>query len=333
MTPATIVWVAPSPPDAEQSRALGEWARTSELALRAPFDEPPPVLHVDPQIAEEVERLLDSARDFVSARDGEGADRSLTAAESILRAHPEAPQSAWLMAEVERARSTRWRRVPPVDADAADRSWARAEALDGGRAAGVGEDAGDRHPPPATLSLDVAPAGTRVWLDGIEAHATVGTAAGSHALVVTWDDAVVWAGWLETPPGSSTAHVAAPEPPPCSADDLRRVRTSGDVVDATGVRCRRWVAAAPGAEPGSLRISTCEEERCPGLVTWRERPPWTSIPLSRRPRGGWPAWATWTLVGTGAAAIIGAGVAIIASGALQSPAAETRFVSGGVRAQ
>jgi hypothetical protein len=338
-TPATIVWIAPGLPDETQVRSIASWAQAHSRALSAPRDEPPPALRVDLSIAEEVERALEHARDAMAARDAAAVDASLTAAEAALRAHPELPQAAWLMAEVERARSTRWRRVPPTDAIAADRAWLRAEALDGGRVVGVGEGSAPAHPPPATVQPEGTPAGAEVFLDGATVTAgpsAIAAPAGPHVVVVTWRGAPIWASWIEVPPGPSTVRVAAPPPPPCSSTDVSQVRLApaADRVDATGVQCPQWVAATGGA-PGEVRVASCEADRCGPLLSWRAAAtmlPW-SPPPAPAAHGGWPAWGTWGVVGAGAAIAIGTGVVLVASGALRSSPPETRFVSGGIKTQ
>jgi hypothetical protein len=102
-------------------------------------------------------------------------------------------------------------------------------------------------------------------------------------------------------------------------------------VDATGARCTQWVAALAGDTPGEVRVALCEADRCGPLLSWRSAVtlPWS--PPAERPRATWPAWATWGLVGAGAA--IATGVVVFATGALQPPPPETRFVSGGVKTQ
>ena len=107
------------------------------------------------------------------------------------------------MAEVERARSTRWRRIDPADAEAAEREWVRAEALDGGRMPGLGEVSSASHPADAEVALAL-PGGDEARLDGrpVPATGVAATRAGPHALVVTADGAPVWAGWIEARPGS-----------------------------------------------------------------------------------------------------------------------------------
>jgi hypothetical protein len=341
--PATLVWIAPEPPDAAQSRSIEGWGRARGVVLVAPREERTPTLPqagVDPKLGEDVESLLDRARDAIAARDGDAADRAISTADSLLRAHPELPQGAWLMAEVERSRSARERRVPPVDDAAAERAWARAEAIDGGRVAGVGEQMSSTHPASATIAIDVTPPGTVVWLDGEALHGgAVETHAGPHVLVATWNGAPVWAQWVDTPAGSSTVHIAAPAAPACSADDVSRAALHGDAVDAAGVRCPTWVAAAPvrpdSSAPGrgadGVLFATCEREHCGSLLAWH---PAASIPWQPPPDhhgGGWPSWATWGLVGAGA--VVATTIAIVASGVLKPAPTATQFVSGGVKPQ
>jgi hypothetical protein len=329
--PATLVWIAPEPPDGGQSRALETWARGRGITLVPPGGEKPKALAVDPHAADEVESLLDRARDALAARDGDAVDRALGAAEATLRAHPELPQAAWLMAEVHRARSVRLRRVPPVDVEAADRAWALAESIDGGRVAGVGEQAGTVHAAGASIVLDGALEGATVTLDGIVVRpGAVPTHAGVHALVVAWDGTPVWAEWIDAPAGSSTVRVNAPEPPPCTTSDVQHARAVAGTVDADHVRCASWVAALPGPSEGSVLVATCEPGRCGPLLEWRTPPSWTWTPPPP-PTHPWPSWATWGLVGAGA--VVATGVVLLATGAFQPAPNETRFVSAGVKSQ
>jgi hypothetical protein len=327
--PVTVVWIAPGAPDAEQARALTSWARARGVKLAQPGDEAPSPLTIDPRVAEDVDRLLDRARDAIASRDADAVDRALSAADSTLRAHPEVPQAAWLQAEVERTRSTRLRRIAPIDEAGAARAWARAEALDGGRVTGVGEQGTTTPAAAATLSLDIVPSGAQARFDGAPvAGQTVTTRAGPHALVVSWQGAPVWAGWLETPAGSSTVHVEAPAAPPCSTGDVAQAHASGDGVDAAHVRCGAWVAAMPG--PQGIRVGMCEAGQCGPVADWRAPVPWTYVPPEQETsKGRWPAWATWTLVGAGA--VVAGSIAIVASGVLKPAPTETQTVTGGVQ--
>jgi hypothetical protein len=109
---------------------------------------------------------------------------------------------------------------------------------------------------------------------------------------------------------------------------VRRIDATSQVV-ATGVSCPRWIAASAGERRGSVMVASCERDRCGPLLEWRvERrvlPEAPQPPTQRR----WPAWATWTLVGIGAATATS--VALIASGVFEGRAVEQRFVVGGAR--
>jgi hypothetical protein len=333
---ATLVWIAPDAPDAPQSRALSAWALVRSLKLTLPpAERPPPLASLGGgHVADEVEVLLDRARDAIAARDAEGVDRALSGAESMLRAHAELPQAAWLMAEVERCRSTRWSRMPPEDGEAAGRAWRRAEGLDRGRTPGIVEKESLTHPPRALVDIGFASSPEmQVWLDGQRVGTQVETLAGLHALVVTWTGVPVWAEWIETPPGASSVVVDAPSPAPCSEPDVARTRIADGAVQAHDVRCSRWVAAAPGQHPGEVRVATCEADGCGPLLAFRAPEAWTWTPphAHEDKEGRWPAAATWGIVGAGAAIV--AGAAVILVDALRPAPQETRFVSGGLKTE
>jgi hypothetical protein len=337
--PATLVWIAPDAPDAQQSRAMSSWALAHSVKLVAPPIERPPALASNggEHVSDDVEILLERARDAIVAHDAEGADRALSDAESLLRVHPEVPQAAWLMAELERCRSTRWSRMPSPDPEAAERAWKRADALDGGRVPGISEKAFAEKPPAATVRIDLAPArGVQAWLDGKPIAAnTVDSHAGLHALVVTWAGVPVWAEWIESPPGNSSVAADAPSPSPCSQSDIAQTTIVDGAVYARNIRCAHWVAASPFGTSGEISLATCEADACGPWVRWHASEPWTWAPQSPatnqsdRDRGGrWPAWATWGAVGVGAAVVTGAAVILV--DALRPAQTETRFVNNGL---
>jgi hypothetical protein len=324
-----IVWLSEAPADARSSALLSSWARERGLSLVSPSDPLRTPLPMDIGIAASIEDRLESARDALVAGSAADVDRALGAAEDLLAARPQLPNAAWLMAEVERARSVRWRRIAPTDPAAADRAWSRAEALDGGRTAGPGEQPSTR-PETATLTPEMRPsAQAQVWLDGAAlAAGPFSCRAGPHALVVTWQRTPIWASWIELPPGASTVTLSALDPPACSSADLSEVRLAGDGVSPGPARCAHWVAAAPGVDPGAIRIATCEGDQCSTLADWRPAPAWSrpAQPEGER-RSRWPAWATWGLVGTGVAVATGVVVVAIAVSSSQS-SPETRLGLG-----
>jgi hypothetical protein len=84
-----------------------------------------------------------------------------------------------------------------------------------------------------------------------------------------------------------------------------------------GVGCGRWAVARPVAE-GWIEIASCSGSSCGPLLTWkRHYGAVYSGPPQPPPAPGFPAWATWTLVGVGAAALT-AGV-LWQSGAFDQP--------------
>jgi hypothetical protein len=328
---ATLVWLAPDPPTPSQKQGLAEWARAHGVVLVSPSDERPPALPVDPGAAERVEAMLDRARDGLAAHEGDAVDGELASAEALLRVHPELPQAAWLMAEIERARGTRFRTVDPIDSEAADRAWMRAQALDGGRVPGLNEEPAARIPRAATLAVETPPEdGLRV--DGVERTGPVSLLEGLHAVVVTWNGLPVWATWVELPAGDSSLRPAAPGPLPCSLSDTRNAVGTANDLAAARVRCPRWVTATGGTRPGSLEVAECEAGRCGEPREWEPPAAWSRTPPAARAGAhpSWPAWATWALVGGGVAVAAGVAAVTAASGAFSSPSQESRFVTGGV---
>jgi hypothetical protein len=337
---ATLVWLATPTsvrrsPDAEEHRAIAAWARAHGVVLDFPAEGRPPALTVDPSTPDRVEDLLDRTRDAVAAGDANAADAALDRAEALLRAHPELPQAAWLMAEVERARSVRWRHLSPADPSAADRAWTRADALDHGRVAAVGERAtaaGEGAPQAATAPVTIeVSAHEQVRWDGAAVLAIPFEArAGSHALVVTWNDAPVWAGWIEVPPGGGVVRPKAPAPEPCSSADFAEVELEGESLRAPHVRCERWVAVTAGSAAGIVRIASCGSDRCGPMLDWNATPAWSEPIEQDRPQKRWPHWLPWALAGAGVAVAAGVGTAIGVVAA-RSSTSETRFVTGGLK--
>ena len=337
-----VVWLDEGEAQKDAVHALDEWARARGVQLALPTDHPSAV-RIDPSLADGVEKELERAREAIGATDADTAERALARAEDVLRRHPELPEAAWLRAEVERTWSSRWLRVEPRDTARARTSWENAEALDGGRAAGIGETRFPSRPRvKATLVVTGKSARLSLRLDGVPLAETetdargavfrIDVAPGEHHLLAMSGSSVVFASWLAivgAPPAE--AQIAVGDTGTCSRDRLSEVRRDGDHVSAVGVTCPRWLAAAPGEKRGSVVVARCEHETCGPLLEWRvERYAWTEAPAQAHGnKTRWPAWATWTLVGAfGAAA---ASIALIATGAFDSPPVVPRFVVGGAR--
>jgi len=96
--------------------------------------------------------------------------------------------------------------------------------------------------------------------------------------------------------------------------------------------CPSWVAVTAGDRRGAVRVASCEGNRCGPLLDWQAPEPWTLVPpLEHSDRERWPNWATWGLVGAGAA--IATGAVVILATALRSAPTETRFTFGQLKSR
>lgn len=344
----TVVWVAPAEGRDDAAHALREWAHARGVVLVPASSGGARALEVDMGIAERIEKELDRAREAIAGLDADPAERALARAESLLRDHPELPQAAWLRAEVHRRWATRWSRIEPRDEARARVEWEEADALDGGRVAGVGETS---FPPrkKTSVTFAVSGAGKRrlvVRLDGVE---VTGKAAGDgtssfalevpaaeHHVAVALDDEPIFASWIaiaDAAPDAPrpTIPINVGETGMCSAKTFARVvKDDSGGVSAHGVSCDRWIAAIPAERRGSVLVARCERDACGPLLEWRvESSLGSGAPADLPPRTAWPAWATWTMVGMGVAAV--AITTVVATGVLETRPVEQRFVAGGVK--
>jgi hypothetical protein len=347
MSDAPVVWLEQGEIRDDAVRALDEWARTRGVRLGVLEERAPAAPASDPSAGESIEKELERARLAIGAADPDTADRALARAERVLREHPALPQGAWLRAEVERAWSARWLRLEPRDEMRARVAWENAQALDGGRVPGVGETA---FPPRPLVPVNiVVPIGANntlltVRLDttplkptserGPDALYRVDVAPGEHVLVATLGDDVVFASWIAIPAPSgkspTPARITVEVGGSCSRERLALVRRRDGQIDAAGVSCPQWIAAVPGERRGSVLVARCEQGTCGPLLEWRtEQLPASFTPQTHGKLAGWPGWATWTLVGIGAATA--ASVALIATGVFETRPVEPRFVVGGAR--
>jgi hypothetical protein len=217
----------------------------------------------------------------------------------MLREKPRLLQAAWLLAERYRleaqiARSTR--------TDGAALWDAQADALEGERTPAFGENE-PRPNVPARIDVAVAVHGARryeAFWDGLRATSRMNIVPGEHHLLVLQGGQVGWAGWVSVlRPG--TVDVWVRDAAPCSAEDLAGLAPAEQPTPLAGVRCPRWALSMPGPGPGTVRIALCQREQCEPMVT---AGPVGDVVVASPPAThsqGFPAWATWTLVGFGAA--------------------------------
>ena len=325
--PATLVWLAPEPPDAAQARALASWARAHGVRLvDCRRDEAPPALAVDRErAADDVERLLDRARDAIAARDARGgrprARRRRVDA-------PRAPRAAAGRVAHGRGRAravgalpahpARWTTRRPIAPGCAPR---RSTA---GASPGVGEQASDRAPAPTRPSRSTLdpPAARRRGSTASrvrrrrDRHRTRDRTRSSSR----GDDAPVWA---ELGRGARRAARRFTSTRPVAPAVLERRRRralapiGGAASTRAGVRCGAWVAALAGRRG---RRRPRRDVRAPAgaarLLEWTRS---ARAGRGRRPRstptGGLADWATWGLVGAGA--VVATGVVLVAAGAFK----------------
>ena len=346
----TVVWVEKAEGRDDASRAVADWARARGLKLATSASEGGrhPSARVDFSIADRVETELGRAREATAALDADAAERALARADALLREHPELPQAAWLRAEVHRSWAARFTRVEPRDDARARLASQDADALDGGRAAGIGEAAFPARPRTPVTFL-VQGAGSRAVvarLDGVELAGAPSEGAlayavevvpAEHHLLVSVDGEVAFSSWVSVTAGAGAGAAPRTSIPIRVGDDgscaaIAGVTREGAAVRAPNVSCERWVAAVPAERRGAVLVARCERSTCGPFLEWRsESSLGGTISSPERPyaREGWPAWATWTAVGVGAAAATT--IALIASGIFEARPVEQRFVAGGVR--
>jgi hypothetical protein len=343
----TVVWLAETEASDEAERALEEWGRARSVRLRpAQESRRAGAIGLDrtmtEDLADRVDKELERAHEAIAALDADPAERALARAEALLREHAELPQAAWLRAEVERAWAARWMRVLPRDESRAAAAWQAAAALDGGRRAGVGETP---FPPLEPVAVTIAVRGVRgrrieVRLNGalVEmtprgegAEARVEIPPGEQHLVAYAAGQTVFASWVTMVAEEQRVELPLPARDACAAESFRAVRRENGGVLAPGIVCDRWVFAVPLPRPGAILVARCTRETCGPLLEWRTERFIASPPLGVPPASGWPTWATWTLVGFGAATATT--MALIATGVFESRPTEPRFIAGGVRVE
>lgn len=329
MTDVPVVWLGSADSVTGATSSIETWAKARGVRLVGFASDTRVALAYPDEAVNRIEQELARARDATAALDAVAADAALARAESEVLAHPEAPQSAWLMAEILRARAARARQVAPKDERRAEAAIREARSLDGGRAFGVGEGDGpsesDSPADTVLLALEGDEHGDLV-VDGRPrrgAKGAVRVTPGRHHVVLAVAGRPVWAAWTSATIGTRLAVPSLRVP--CSRDDFSGVDLHGSDVAAPRVRCDDWVAAR--RSPAALFVARCSGERCGPLVEWRIRLPEAPL-VPRYEDRRVPAWATWSAIG--AVAVVVVSVALVSAGAFETPPETTRFSFGGV---
>ena len=308
-----VIWLGATSLRTIHEPDLASWADARQVTLEdvAP-DAPLPGIGHDDALASKIEGLVAEA---LSVGEPGEATSALSAAESLLRAHAELPESAWLMAEILRARVA-LRVLEGADAAAAER---HASALEGLREApydpGAREpkDAGGSRSDAGSFAADAeeplhfgaeGPLPTDdVYVDGIRGpRATV--PGGEHHYRVVRGDRLAWAGWVDI---AGAAQIRFPGTSPCSASDLGAVDdSSGRIILRHRVSCPEWAAArTPGDD--RIEVARCHGSSCGTFLPWkREWGATFELPVHRP----WPEpksnhWIFWAAASIAAAATTG----------------------------
>jgi hypothetical protein len=321
-----VLWLGSAPPLPHQRTDIAAWAEARRLSPVAPEVAPTP--SYDPKLGAQIEALLEEARSGPAAPGAPPGASAFERAEALLTAHPELPQAAWLLAE-RYALEAHALGKGSAQTEQRRTLLARAQALEGGRAAPAGHEpslSAPRSDVAAASTPAVALAGARshdrVFIDGV-----VGTALtpGRHHVQLYRGAQRVWAGWIETEAGP----VLTDPTRACSALDLADVVGAPEGPrPAPGVLCARWLAARP-APLGGTEVAECSTSRC---GRWEAPSPARATPEAAglaltEDASAWPAWATWGLVGAGVATA--AGVVLWRSGVFDRSSPETEFTFTG----
>lgn len=309
---ATVAWLDGAA-SAEDQKLLESWARARGVVLALPSKvDAAESRRVDPATISQIEAHIAAAKDATAKQELGLAEQSLSSAEALVRAHPELPQAAWLLAEVERGWAARFLIVPPKDEARATLALARARALDGGRTAGVGERSLETNDKPVHYTLTAGvPDGARLVVDGVATEPGERSALeGLHHVRVEKGGVTLFASFVGVGEGS-LVRVSAEGALPCSRADLSGVaRGAGGAIVTDGARCGSWVAVVHGGR-GELLVATCRAGACGELLPWsaahEERP----IAPAAHVHAGFPLWATVTLASLGVLAVAGAVVGVV----------------------
>ena len=246
--------------------------------------------------------MLERGRTETMALAEDEAARTLADAERLIRAHPELPQAAWLMAEHHQLAALLDEKTRSGGAEELRR---RAAVLEPERALAFGQfssvapvpDIGGGNETFELTLRGTAPGDSLEW-DGIELGFPARVRVGEHHLRVVRANTLVWAGWVTATPREPVFRVGA-EPLTCSFAELGGTRSSAErPIPPAGVSCPAW--AVLRFEQGRAKLSLCRRSEC---GAWRLEPLETAerTPGGARLETRFPRWATIALAGAGAA--------------------------------
>ena len=324
MIDAPLVWLSDGAPSADARASLERFARARGFSLVTPTSHATPAVGVDPKLATDVEASLASGRDALARLDADGVEHAAAHALTVLHAHPELPQAPWLAAECHRLLASRFHRAEPKDPPRAERELAAARALDGGRAAGIGEPEEKEHAASFTVPIAAHP-GIDLTIDGARADgAQVELGPGEHHALFHRAGAIVSATWFGVA-DATPLRFAPPAPAACSTEDLEGASYRDDgVATAPHAACAAWIVAdARGS--GAARVAVCSATSCGDFIDLKVRALDVTPPVPGRP---FPVWIP--LVAGGAAAVGVTFLVLWAAGVFAPRTTVVQFTQGNV---
>jgi hypothetical protein len=322
-----LIWLGSVATRRAHQADLDAWAGSRVVELRTPPPNVPAGAEYDPRLVADIENRIDQARIAAGSLDERGALRLLDGVERELRAHPELPQAAWLMAERLRLEADLYSREPDGAERAAELN-RRANALEGPRAESYTVQAEARkhktrsapaRPKPVTLRVTGVRHNDRVYADGVLASASLSLVPGEHHLRVVRGGRGVWAGWVRVHRGQSSLALSAPAPVACSRDDIGSVTIrAGHVLAPPDTACDAWAVAEP-ADGGGVLVATCHQASCGPLLPWEKSFGRAFAgPAQIVPKPPGTSWTVYVLAGVGALAVTG--LVLWRTGTFESPA-------------
>jgi len=247
-------------------------------------------------VVAEIERLLERARTDGAALAEDEARSALSEVERLLRAHPELPQAAWLMAERHHLAATLAERTR---ASSSAELRQRARALEPVRAATFGQDPASAPALTRAFRIDVRGprAADRVEWDGAETSFPAVVRAGEHQLRVLRDGELIWAGWVSVTPEHPVLELDAVRVLPCSSTDIGATRNGALGPEAPrDVLCPAW--AVLRIQNGRPEIAMCRRSNC---GRWYAAAPLVkaAAPKRKPAESEFPRWAGYAIAGAG----------------------------------
>lgn len=306
---AVLLWLGLASARPALEPDLSRFATHRDLTFRPPRERPPsPFEPYDPALVQRLERDLEHARIAATSLEETRALEELHKVSGALRAHPELPQCAWLMAEALaleiEIRSRQGTDTTDLERQRRLLEGARATRYSAEASASPTELATEPRPIESLKLTGLADRDRIEWNGGELPTRSPTVGVGVHHVRVLRAGRAVWAGWVSVTPGHRAVALPAPPLEACSQDDFEGVRFEANGIAASGVRCALWVAAREAG--AGVELALCRGSACERPVRWppvRRQPARRLAPASGPEQGS--TWPYFVVGGTLAAAVTG----------------------------